>query len=446
MRRTAVIAALSAVLLTGGMINGWVAGAGPASAHGNSGHGPGHGTSAAITERACTGLGDASIGANKIGLPTTGATVTTATWVVDDGVGRCQVVGDILPVDSAAPPIEFQVNLPANWNHRAVQMGGGGYDGSLVTGLDAYALQPAGQKTPLEQGFVTLGSDGGHKGTGGFDSTFGLNDEALANYGTQSIKKTHDVAMALMKTAFRSTPKYFYFIGFSQGGHEAINAAGLYPKDYDGVVAGTPSYNVAMMHAGIGSVYRDALYSDGGAGWLNTAKTQLLVHAVYAACDPLDGLKDGVISNVTACQQTFNVTTLRLPGWGGCRGHVPLGCADQCGDEDREPAQHRVPDRGQQRGRRGADPVRRHLHGVHARLGGPAGQPRQRQGGLPVLGAERDRDQHRDAGSELRHAHFQPEPVGQPHPRGRKAAGQHERRPLGVRQAGRQDAPDHRTG
>nr|WP_274637843.1 tannase/feruloyl esterase family alpha/beta hydrolase [Microbacterium bovistercoris] len=313
MRRTAVIAALSAVLLTGGMINGWVAGAGPASAHGNSGHGPGHGTSAAITERACTGLGDASIGANKIGLPTTGATVTTATWVVDDGVGRCQVVGDILPVDSAAPPIEFQVNLPANWNHRAVQMGGGGYDGSLVTGLDAYALQPAGQKTPLQQGFVTLGSDGGHKGTGGFDSTFGLNDEALANYGTQSIKKTHDVAMALMKTAFRSTPKYFYFIGFSQGGHEAINAAGLYPKDYDGVVVGTPSYNVAMMHAGIGSVYRDALYSDGGVGWLNTAKTQLLVHAVYTACDPLDGLKDGVISNVTACQQTFNVTTLRCP-------------------------------------------------------------------------------------------------------------------------------------
>ncbi|MRH28897.1 tannase/feruloyl esterase family alpha/beta hydrolase [Microbacterium sp. SYP-A9085] len=315
MRRTAVIAALSAVLLTGGVISGWASAAAPAAArgiaaHADAGH-PGNGAKTSITERVCDGLADASVPAKEIGLPTTGATVTKTTWVVDGRVGQCQVVGDILPVDPQAPPIEFQVNLPANWNHRALQLGGGGYDGSLVTGLGTYPLQPAGQKTPLQQGFVTLGSDGGHKGSGGFDSTFGLNDEALANYGTESIKKTHDVAMVLMKRTFRATPKYFYFIGFSQGGHEAINAAGLYPKDYDGVVAGTPSYNVAMMHAGIGSVYRDALYADGGAGWLNPAKTQLLVKAVYRACDGLDGLSDGVISNVRACQQTFDVTTLR---------------------------------------------------------------------------------------------------------------------------------------
>lgn len=305
MRRTALLAALSAAILTSGVINGWATAPDAASAHGR------HDPRAAVTEHECGQLADAAISARSIGLPTTGAKVTSATWVVDARVGQCRVVGDILPVDPQAPPIEFEVNLPANWNHRAVQMGGGGYDGSLVTGLDAYALQPAGQKTPLQQGFVTLGSDGGHKGAGGFDSTFGLNDEALANYGTQSIKKTHDVAMVLMKRVFRSTPKYFYFIGFSQGGHEAINAAGLYPKDYDGVVAGTPSYNVAMMHAGIGSVYRDALYSDGGAGWLNATETHLLVDAVYKACDPLDGVKDGVISNVAACQQTFAVTTLR---------------------------------------------------------------------------------------------------------------------------------------
>lgn len=303
LRRSSIVAALGTIALAGSLFTGWAA-----QAHESKGHS----SHPAVTERTCAALADATIRARDIGLPTTGAKVTSATWVAGDG-GQCRVVGDILPVDPTAPPIEFQVNLPANWNGRALQMGGGGYDGSLVTGLGSYALQPAGQKTPLQQGFVTLGSDGGHKGSGGFDSAFGLNDEALANYGTQSIKKTHDVAMVLMKKTFKKSPSYFYFVGFSQGGHEAINAAGLYPKDYDGVVAGTPSYNVAMMHAGIGSVYRDALYADGGAGWMNTAKTQLLVSAVYATCDGLDGLKDGVISNTRACQDTFDVTTLRCP-------------------------------------------------------------------------------------------------------------------------------------
>ena len=52
-------------------------------------------------------------------------------------------------------------------------MGGGGYDGSLVTGLTPFTLQPANTPTPLKQGFVTLGSDGGHKGAQGFDGSFG---------------------------------------------------------------------------------------------------------------------------------------------------------------------------------------------------------------------------------------------------------------------------------
>ena len=50
-------------------------------------------------------------------------------------------------------------------------MGGGGYDGTLVTGLTGFTLQPATVDNPLKQGFVTLGSDGGHKSAAGFDGT-----------------------------------------------------------------------------------------------------------------------------------------------------------------------------------------------------------------------------------------------------------------------------------
>lgn len=268
----------------------------------------------------CAALVGSEIPAGDIELPTTGAVVKTATWVVETGGGQCRVVGDIRPIDPAAPAIEFQVNLPETWNHRALQFGGGGYDGTLVTATGHYRQQPTTQLTPLQQGFVTLGSDGGHKGVG-FDASFGLNDEALLNYGQQSIKKTHDAAMALIDTAYGDEPDYFYFAGFSQGGHEALDAAGRYPKDYDGVIAGTPTFNVTMMHAGIGSMYRDALYRDGGIGWINPVKTQLLVGAVYAACDPIDGLVDGVISNTDGCLGAFDIQTLRCPTGGDDGDH-----------------------------------------------------------------------------------------------------------------------------
>jgi feruloyl esterase len=250
-----------------------------------------------------------------IGLPTSGAVVQSATFVATDAPNNtngeyCAVKGLIVPVSAEAPNMEFQINLPTNWNSKAVQLGGGGYNGTLVTGLGPAGLQPATIPNSLRQGYVTLGSDGGHKGAPGFDGTFGLNDEALLNYGKQSIKKTHDVAMAIIQARYGTTPRRFYFVGNSQGGHEALDAAARYHADYDGVVANYPAYNVTMLHLGSWNVGK-ALYDNNGAGWLNPAKTKLLTNAVYAACDGLDGAKDGIIANVAGCNATFNIATVK---------------------------------------------------------------------------------------------------------------------------------------
>ena len=85
----------------------------------------------------CAGLKGRVIPAVAIGLPTTGAAVQSA--MVVQGNERapgeyCKVIGIITPVDSTAPNITFQVNLPASWNGKAVQYGGGGFNGTLVTG------------------------------------------------------------------------------------------------------------------------------------------------------------------------------------------------------------------------------------------------------------------------------------------------------------------------
>jgi pimeloyl-ACP methyl ester carboxylesterase len=266
----------------------------------------------------CNSLQGLNIPASAIGLPTSGAVIQTAVLVEetekDNMNGKfCKVTGIIKPVDPGSFNMEFEVNLPEYWNRRALQMGGGGYDGSLVTGLTGYTMQPANIDNPLKQGFVTLGGDGGHKSSQAFDGSFALNDEALFNFGKQSIKKVHDTAVEIIRRAYGSKPIRFYFIGGSQGGHEALDAAARYPEDYDGVVSNFPAYNVTMLHLGSLNVGK-ALYDNGGAGWMNAAKTKLITDAVYEACDKLDAVSDGIISNVKDCDAAFDVHELRCPG------------------------------------------------------------------------------------------------------------------------------------
>jgi feruloyl esterase len=267
------------------------------------------------SEHACVALQGLKISAARIGLPTSGAEVRSATLIAADAADNklgeyCLVKGVIAPVDPSAPGIEFEVNLPTRWNFKALQLGGGGYDGTLVTGLGPAGLQLPTAELPLQEGYVTLGSDGGHKGGPGFDGTFLLNDEALLNYGKESIKKTHDAALVVIQARFARVPKRFYFIGNSQGGHEALDAAARYPHDYDGVIANYPAYNVMMLHLGSLNVGK-AVYADGGAGWMSAQKVKLLSDAAVAACDELDGAKDGIISNVAACNARFSIETVR---------------------------------------------------------------------------------------------------------------------------------------
>ena len=264
--------------------------------------------SAPSAAQACQQLAGMMFIAESIGLPTTGANVVSADLIAANATDNtngeyCKVLGAIHPVDSTAPDINFEVNLPTNWNNKMLQFGGGGLNGNLVTGLGRYAKQPESEQTPLARGYVTLGSDSGHKGAGGFDGTFYLNAEALDNFGHLQIKKTHDVAMQLITARYGAEPQYSYYIGGSQGGHEGFDAVQRYPDDYDGVVAGYPAHNEVMLHLSAWN-FAKALQANDGKSWLNPAEAELLVAAVYQRCDALDNASDGIISNVAACKET----------------------------------------------------------------------------------------------------------------------------------------------
>jgi hypothetical protein len=298
-----------------------------------------------ITEADCTTakLG-ATIPATAIEEPVTAVTLSAPRWLPENATlpVRCEIDGVMDPVDRSATarPINFRVVLPAEWNHRAAQQGGGGFNG-VIPNLSG-AGYPIGGVTPARLGFATYGSDSGHQmggfprggGPGGFGGARGgpreggapaastvtppagrsatpapgndwaLNDEVMKNMGYMQMKKTHDAAMVLIQRMYGERPRYNYYTGTSQGGREALTVAQRYPEDYDGIIANVPivSFSSLMLAPELIRIQEKRL-----ANWIPPAKTNAIRGEFMRQCDSLDGLVDGVMNNYPACRAIFDV-------------------------------------------------------------------------------------------------------------------------------------------
>ena len=269
--------------------------------------------------KSCTELNGLTIPAATIGLPTTGAVVTSTVLVPAAGTGvaavaeYCKVLGDINPVDPAAPKIKFQLNLPANWNSKAMMFGGGGYNGVIATGVGNVPAGPSDKPAPLARGYATFGSDSGHQAGafGSRDGSFGVNDEALRNFSADALKKTRDTAMAIINARYAATVQKTYFAGGSTGGREALIAVQNWPQDFDGAIVLYPAWNAASLDLQFGRITRELAKPN---AYPNRAKRKVLYDAALQACDSLDGVVDGLVSNVNACNAMFNPSTATLNG------------------------------------------------------------------------------------------------------------------------------------
>ena len=299
LRRGALVAGLTALV---------AAGLAPATASAGA---PAGGT----TRLDCGALAGSTVPAGRIGLPTSGARVTSAAVVPAAAATAavpaagttpavpahpavpeyCKVLVSIAPVDPTAPAINAQVSLPVVWNGKAMHFGGGGYDGSVPDTTANAPSTPAGTPTPLARGYATFGSDSGHQGG---TAVFALNDEALVNFGYAALKKTHDVAVTLIRTGYGHRPRYTYFAGSSQGGREAITVAQRFPADYDAVLSRVPVVPFTELQIAGNRVGA----SVAAGGWMNAAEIGLLSTATTAACDGLDGVTDAFIADYADCR------------------------------------------------------------------------------------------------------------------------------------------------
>jgi len=270
----------------------------------------------------CAGLAGMTIPAAQIGLPTSGAKVTTASMVPADTQGQghpdfCLVVGEIAPVDKSAPNIEFNVGLPATWNVKAFMLGGGGFDG-FIPPVTGGPFNTAGGP-PLARGYAVFSSDSGHKSPPGpafaLDASFMQNREAFLNWEGDALKKTHDAAFSVIQQAYGKRPTVAYFAGGSGGGREALVAPARWPADWDAAIALYPARGLLVA---LGALRNSQALAAPGA-YLPMPKRALLYQAALERCDGLDGVKDGVISNVRGCRAVFDPATATLNG-------VPLRC------------------------------------------------------------------------------------------------------------------------
>lgn len=269
-----------------------------------------------LNASSCTALADLGVSAEKIGLPTRGADITSAVLVAarEDMPEHCLVAGHIFPVDESAPNIEFNVALPIKWNGKALMFGGGGYNGVIPK---IAGNLPIGQMAtpPLARGYATFGSDSGHQTPG---ASFALNEESYRNYVGDALKKTRDAATIIIERAYGARPSRAYFMGGSRGGGEALAATARWPQDWDGAVSLYPARSGTVTILGMLAA-NQALAAPGA--FLSPEHRELLYRAALERCDGLDGARDGLISDRRGCSRIFDPAAASVAG-------MPLRCRD----------------------------------------------------------------------------------------------------------------------
>lgn len=230
---------------------------------------------------------------------------------------HCRVTGKmnerVSPVDGQTYAIGFEMRLPKDWAGRFLYQGNGGTDG-LVVLADGASIGSGGMlRNALQMGIAVISSDAGHNAAQ--NPLFGLDPQARLDYGYQAVGALTPMAKALIKAAYGKEPDRSYIAGTSNGGRHAMVAASRYPTAYDGVLAHSPGFN--LPRASVANLSNVKLWDTvvttrvvnnlpDYESALPANERQVVANAILARCDALDGLADGLVQDLEACQRIFD--------------------------------------------------------------------------------------------------------------------------------------------
>ena len=159
----------------------------------------------------------------------------------------------------------------------------------------------------LRDGFATASTDTGH--TAAEPAAWLEDRERLIDYSYRGLHLTTVNAKAILQSYYSQPAKYAYYTGCSTGGKQGLMEAQRYPADFDGILAGDAANY--WTHQMASEVWNGVVTSSPETN-LPKDKLQLVQDRVMAACDTLDGAKDGIISDPMHCH--FDPGVLQCAG------------------------------------------------------------------------------------------------------------------------------------
>jgi Tannase and feruloyl esterase len=249
----------------------------------------------AVAQTACENLSSLIL---KNATITSAATVPSGTYKPPSGPGPaapseslpafCRVAAVAKPTTDSE--IRFEVWLPVSgWNGKFQQVGNGGFAGSIPF---------VAMAQPLLRGYATAGTDDGH--VGGADQSWAIgHPEKVADFGYRAVHETSVQSKAIVRAFYGKDAARAYFVGCSDGGREALMEAQRYPADFNGIVAGAPANN--WTHLNFRGLADERALAETSASYIPPSKLPVLRNAAIAACDTIDGVKDGLIQNPQLC-------------------------------------------------------------------------------------------------------------------------------------------------
>ncbi|CAJ2513844.1 Uu.00g019630.m01.CDS01 [Anthostomella pinea] len=201
--------------------------------------------------------------------------------------------------------VTYWLPAPADFQARFLSTGGGGW--AINEGNNSVA------------GGIAYGAAAGltDGGFGSFDNAFDdvfplangtINWPPLYMWGYQGIHEMTVIGKAFTKKFFNmgnESKLYSYYQGCSEGGREGWSQVQRF-NEFDGVITGAPAFRFAqqqIIHLHSNVVEQTLDY------YPPPCELDEIVNQTIAACDPLDGKTDGVVSRSDLCKLHFNLNS-----------------------------------------------------------------------------------------------------------------------------------------
>jgi len=244
--------------------------------------------------------------------------------------GHCRVdivySGKAGPKDGYAPgeaeAIKIAVWLPLNsadggsgatqgsWNGKVVNVGGGGCAGNISENSPRLLNR-------LKEGYVATNTDTGWKGCddGIIQATHQLDLGKLNDFIYDGVHEQSVWGQTIAKSYYSAGVSRNYWVGCSTGGRQGLALAQKWGDEFDGILVGSPAIywqEFRLADAWPQLVNRDKLIAKGKG--LTAGQFVAANNGAVAACDALDGVKDGIVSDSRMCTWSATHNICGKPG------------------------------------------------------------------------------------------------------------------------------------